>query len=262
MRRILCIVYGTIAYLLFVATWAYFIGFLSGIGVPKSVDSGPATGRLEAVAWNLGMLAIFFTHHSVMARSGAKRVLTKLIPPVIERSTYVLVASLAFGLVFWQWHPLPRVVWHAQGLARGALLAGFWAGVVVALVAAYTIDGFELFGLRQVLVHSRSRAPKRTAFATPGLYRLVRHPMMTGILLSLWCAPTMSEGRLLLATAMSAYIYLAVKLLEERDLRRTFGAEYERYERQVPMVVPHTGFHGTGCPLRRFRPEDQWFNRE
>jgi len=245
MRRFLCVVYGMVAYLLFLAVWAYFVGFLSGIGVPRSVDSGPATGRLEAVAWDVGLLAIFFTHHSVMARSGAKGVLAKAISPVIwpvvERSTYVLVASLALGLVFWQWRPLPRLVWQAHGLARLVVLAGFWAGVIVALVAAYTIDGLELFGLRQVLVHSRGRAPKRAAFAAPGLYRLVRHPLMTGILLSLWCAPTMSEGRLLLATTMSAYICLAVKLLEERDLRKTFGAEYERYEREVPMVVPHKG---------------------
>jgi protein-S-isoprenylcysteine O-methyltransferase Ste14 len=245
MRRFLCVVYGTVAYLLFLATWLYFIGFLSGIGVPKSVDSGPAGGPLEAVAWDVALLAIFFTHHSVMARSGVKRVLSKAISPVIwpvlERSTYVLVASLALDLVFWQWRPLPAVVWQTHGLARLVVLAGFWVGVIVALAAAYTIDGLELFGLRQVLVQFRGRALKRVAFATPGLYRLVRHPLMTGILLALWCAPAMSEGRLLLATAMSAYIYLAVKLLEERDLRKTFGPDYERYQREVPMVVPYKG---------------------
>ena len=241
MDRLLCVVYGTLAYLLFLATWAYFVGFLSGIAVPKAVDGGPVAGALEAVGWDVGLLAIFFTHHSVMARSGAKRILTKVISPVWERSTYVLVASLALDLVFWQWRPLPGGVWEAHGLARLVVLAGFWAGVLIALAAAYTIDGLELFGLRQVVVHFRRNAPKRTAFATPGLYRLVRHPLMTGILLALWCAPTMSVGRLLLATAMSAYIYVAVKLLEERDLRKTFGAEYERYQREVPMVVPYKG---------------------
>jgi protein-S-isoprenylcysteine O-methyltransferase Ste14 len=252
MRRILCVVYGTIAYLLFLATWAYFVGFLSGIGVPKSVDSGPPTRPLSAVAWDVGLLAIFFTHHSVMARSGAKRVLTRAISPVVwpvlERATYVLVASLALDLVFWQWRPLPGVVWHAQGLARLVVLVGFWVGVVIALVAAYTIDGFELFGLRQVLVPFRGSAPKRTTFATPGLYRIVRHPLMTGILLSLWCAPTMSVGRLVLAATMSAYIYLAVKLLEERDLRKAFGAAYARYQREVPMVAPYKGIRRRRSP--------------
>jgi protein-S-isoprenylcysteine O-methyltransferase Ste14 len=245
MRRLLCVVYGTVAYLLFLATWATFIGFLSGIAVPKSIDSGPAARPLEAVAWNVGLLALFFTHHSVMARSGAKRILAKAISPVVwpvlERATYVLVASLALDLLFWQWRPLPAVVWQAQGVTRVVVLVGFWTGVAVALVAAYTFDGLELFGLRQALVRFRGLAPKHATFATPGLYRLVRHPLMTGILLSLWCAPTMSEGRLLLATAMSAYIYLAVKLLEERDLRKTFGAAYERYQREVPMVVPYKG---------------------
>jgi protein-S-isoprenylcysteine O-methyltransferase Ste14 len=241
MRRFLYLVYGSLAYLLFVGTWAYFIGFLSGIGVPKSIDGGPATGRLATVAWDIGLLAIFFTHHSVMARSGAKRLLTKAISPVVERATYVLVASLALDLLFWRWRPLPAVVWQAQGLGRLVVLVGFWTGVILALVAAFTIDGFDLFGLRQVLVHFRGRAPKRAAFATPGLYRLVRHPLMTGILLSLWSVPIMSQGRLLLATTMSAYIYLAVKLLEERDLRKIFGPEYERYQQEVPMLVPYKG---------------------
>jgi protein-S-isoprenylcysteine O-methyltransferase Ste14 len=242
MRRLLYVVYGMFAYLLFVATWAYFVGFLAGVAVPRSVDGGgPAAGALAAVAWDVGLLVIFFVHHSVMARSGAKRILTRALSPVLERSTYVLVASLALDLVFWQWRPLPAVVWRAQGLARLVVLAGFWAGVLVALAAANTLDGFELFGVRQVLTHFRGSAPKRPAFATPGLYRLVRHPLMTGILLSLWCAPTMTVGRLLLAAAMSAYIYVAVKMLEERDLRKTFGAAYERYQRDVPMVVPYKG---------------------
>jgi protein-S-isoprenylcysteine O-methyltransferase Ste14 len=241
MRRLLYVVYGTLAYLLFLAVWAYFVGFLSGIAVPKSIDSGPAPGAFEAVVWDVGLVVMFSLHHSVMARSGAKRILTKALSPILERSTYVLVASLVLGLVFWQWRPLPRVVWQAHGLGRLLVLAGFWAGVIAALVAAHTLDGFELFGLRQVLVHFRGGAPKRATFATPGLYRLVRHPLMTGILLSLWCAPTMSAGRLLLAVAMSAYIALAVKLLEERDLRRAFGNEYERYQREVPMVVPYKG---------------------
>jgi protein-S-isoprenylcysteine O-methyltransferase Ste14 len=197
-----------------------------------------------------------------MARSGAKRLLTKAISPVVERATYVLVASLTLDLLFWQWRPLPGVVWHAQGLARLIVLVGFWAGVIVALVAAFTIDGFDLFGLRRVLVHFRGRAPKRTAFATPGLYRLVRHPLMTGILLSLWCVPIMSEGRLLLATTMSAYIYLAVKLLEERDLRNTFGAEYERYQREVPMLVPYSGLHRKSPNLGRPPHEHQRLIRE
>jgi len=181
-----------------------------------------------------------------MARPAAKRALTRLIPPGLERSTYVLVASLALDLVLWQWRPLPIVVWHAQGLARLVVLAGFWTGVVVALVAAHTIDGWALFGVRQVLVALPASAPKRATFATPGLYRLVRHPLMTGILLSLWCAPTMSKGRLLLAAAMTAYIWLAVRLLEERDLRRTFGADYETYQREVPMLVPYKGVRPNG----------------
>jgi protein-S-isoprenylcysteine O-methyltransferase Ste14 len=246
MRRLLRIVYGLVAYLLFLVSWASFIAFLADLGLSSSIDRGPAAGAGAAAAWDVGLLLIFFTHHSVMARPAAKRVLTRVIPQVLERSTYVLVASLALDLVLWQWRPLPSAVWHAQGPVRVVVLAGFWVGVVVALVAAHTIDGWALFGVRQVLFPRRVSAPKRAAFVAPGLYRLVRHPLMTGILLSLWCAPTMTQGRLLLAAAMSAYICLAVKLLEERDLRRTFGADYERYQREVPMVVPYKGVRPNG----------------
>jgi len=150
----------------------------------------------------------------------------------------VLVSCLALALVMWQWRALPAVVWQLEGAARVAVLVVFGAGVVTSLVASHLLDGLELFGVRQVLAYFRGRAVPQAPLRLPGLYRLVRHPLMTGMIMTFWAAPMMSEGRLLLAVVMTGYIVLAVKLLEERDLRRTFGAEYERYQREVPMLLP------------------------
>jgi protein-S-isoprenylcysteine O-methyltransferase Ste14 len=160
------------------------------------------------------------------------------VAPAVERSTYVLIASLAMVLLMAMWRPLPQVVWQAGGAVRVVALVVFWAGVLISLAGSHMLDGLELFGVRQVLAYFRGRELAGTPFRTPGLYRLVRHPMMTGMLMTFWAGPTMTQGRLLLAAAMSGYILAAVKWLEERDLRKTFGTEYERYEREVPMLLP------------------------
>lgn len=238
MRKLLALVYGGAIYALFGLTWAYFVGFLGGFPVPKNIDSGAVAPLPEALAIDLGCLALFFTHHSVMARARAKRAIARFVAPPLERSTYVLVATLAIILLIAMWRPLPQVVWHADGAVRVVILVVFWVGVLVSLAASNTLDGLELFGVRQVVAYFRERALPSTPFRTPGLYRLVRHPMMTGMLMTFWSAPTMTQGRLLLAAAMSGYILAAVKWLEERDLRKAFGAEYERYQRNVPMLLP------------------------
>jgi protein-S-isoprenylcysteine O-methyltransferase Ste14 len=238
MRKLLALAYGVAVYGLFGLTWAYFVGFLGGFPVPKTVDSGAAARPLEALAIDLGCLALFFAHHSVMARARAKLAIARFVPPAVERSTYVLVATLAIVLLMAMWRPLPEIVWQAGGAVRAVVLVVFWTGVLVALAGSHTLDGLELFGVRQVLAYFRGRTLPSTPFRTPGLYRLVRHPMMSGMLMSFWAAPTMTQGRLLLAASMSAYILAAVKWLEERDLRKAFGAEYERYRRQVPMLLP------------------------
>jgi protein-S-isoprenylcysteine O-methyltransferase Ste14 len=238
MRRLLTLVYGIVIYGLFGLTWAYFVGFLGGFPVPKSIDSGPLAPLPEALAIDLGFLALFFAHHSVMARARAKRAIARFVPPTVERSTYVLISSLAMVFLMAVWRPLPSIVWQAHGAGRAVVLVVFWAGVLVSVAGSHTIDGLELFGVRQVLAFFRGRSLPATPFRTPGLYRLVRHPMMSGMVTTFWAAPTMTQGRLLLAAAMSVYILAAVKYLEERDLRRAFGPEYERYQREVSMLLP------------------------
>jgi protein-S-isoprenylcysteine O-methyltransferase Ste14 len=249
MRKLLAVVYGVAAYVLFGLTWAYFVGFLGAFPVPKGIDSGAVAPLPEALAIDVGCLALFFAHHSVMARARAKLALARFLAPAVERSTYVLVASLALVLLMALWHPMPQVVWQAGGIARLVVLGVFWTGVLVSLAGSHMLDGLAVFGVRQVLAYSRGHALPSVPFRTPGLYRLVRHPMMTGMLMTFWAAPTMTRGRLLLAAAMSGYILAAVKWLEERDLRKAFGTEYERYAREVPMLLPMT--------MRRRRPGER-----
>jgi protein-S-isoprenylcysteine O-methyltransferase Ste14 len=238
MRKLLALVYGVVVYGLFGLTWVYFLGFLGGFPVPKGIDSGAAAPVPEALSIDLGCLALFFAHHSVMARARAKHKIARLVPPAVERSTYVLMATLFIALLMAMWRPLPGAVWQVDGVARVVLTAVFWTGVLIGLAGSHMLDGLELFGVRQVLAYFRGRALPATPFRTPGLYRLVRHPMMTGMLMTFWSAPTMTQGGLLFAAAMSAYILAAVKWLEERDLRKAFGPEYERYQREVPMLLP------------------------
>jgi protein-S-isoprenylcysteine O-methyltransferase Ste14 len=238
MNKLIAVVFGIVVYAFFGLTWTYFIGFLTGFAVPKSIDSGAVTPRPEALAIDIALLVLFFAHHSVMARARAKSAIARFVAPAVERSTYVLVASLALLLLMLLWRPMPQVVWQAGGAVRVMVLVVFWTGVLVSLAASNTIDGLAVFGVRQVLAYFRGREIPSVPFRTPGLYRLVRHPMMTGMLMTFWAWPTMTQGRLLLAVAMSGYILAAVKWLEERDLRKAFGTEYERYEREVPMLLP------------------------
>lgn len=238
MNRLLAVLYGVVAYGFFGLTWAYFIGFLTGFAVPKSIDSGAAAPLPVSLAVDLALLVLFFAHHSVMARARAKRAIARLVAPAVERSTYVLFASLMLVLLMALWRPLPQPVWQAGGAVRVGVLVVFWTGVLVSLVASNAIDGLAVFGVRQVLAYFHGREIPSVPFRTPGLYRFVRHPMMTGMLMTFWAWPVMTQGRLLLAVAMSTYILAAVKWLEERDLHRAFGTEYARYAREVPMLLP------------------------
>lgn len=238
MSRLLIAIYGVLCYLLFFATFVYFIGFVAGIGVPKGVDDGTVIAWPPALAVDLGLIALFGIQHSVMARAGFKRVWTRVVPEPAERSTYVLLSNLALILLYWLWQPLPGVVWSADAAwLRGLLWAGFFAGWGILFVSTWMIDHFGLFGLRQVWNNWRGSHPQAPDFQTPGLYKWVRHPMMTGFFLGLWCAPDMSAGHLLFAAGMSAYIVVGT-VYEERGLVQAFGQRYRAYAARVPRFFP------------------------
>ncbi len=239
MNRTLALLYGAVCYLVFLVTFLYAIGFVAGFGVPKHIDNGIETGWAASFAINILLLGLFAIQHSLMARPAFKRWWTRFVPPVIERSTYVLFSSLALIALFAWWRPLPTMVWQVDAEPlRWLLYALFAAGWLIVLTGTFLISHFDLFGLRQVWLHARGRPEPDTPFVTRAYYKLVRHPLMLGFLIAFWATPTMSQGHLLFALMTTGYIVVAVKFLEERDLVASHGETYREYQRKVPMLLP------------------------
>ena len=240
MRGLLSFLYGVAAYVASLAALLYFIGFSGNLLVPKSVDVGAGAPWAEALATNLLLLALFGLQHSVMARRGFKRWWTRVVPPAVERSTYMVGTCAVLALLFRFWVPIEApVVWQVE---HGAGLALLWSlfglGWLLVLVSTFLINHFELFGLQQVFARLTQRAVPEAQFRTPLLYRYVRHPLYVGLLLTFWSVPVMTAGRLLFAVGLSAYILIGITF-EERDLLRQFGERYRSYREQVGMLVPH-----------------------
>lgn len=231
-------VYGTVCYALFLGVFTYAIGFVENVGVPRSIDHAATAMPLQAVMINVVLLTLFAVQHSVMARPAFKRWWTRWVPPPVERSTYVLLASACLALLFWQWRSVDVVVWEVTSEpARIALTAVSLTGWAIVLASTFMIDHFELFGLKQVLSIWRSKSKPTTGFRTVLLYRVVRHPLMLGFLIAFWATPTMTGGHLLFAAVTTAYILIALRL-EERDLTDELGEAYTRYRQRVPMLLP------------------------
>jgi protein-S-isoprenylcysteine O-methyltransferase Ste14 len=238
MGRILTFLYGLAAYVIFLVTFLYAIGFVTGLVVPKTIDSGPAVPLAEALIVNLLLLTLFAVQHSVMARQEFKRWWTQFVPASIERSTYVLLASLALALLLWQWRPMPTVVWSVSNPQIAmALLALSLFGWFLVLISTFMISHFELFGLSQVVMRLTGKTMPKIDFKTPGLYKIVRHPIYLGFIVAFWAAPTMTQGHLLFAAVTTAYIFVGI-MLEERDLVAMFGDDYRRYRERVAMLIP------------------------
>ena len=240
MKRVLMLTYGVVSYAAFFLTFLYAIGFLGNVVVPKSLDSGPVDPWQTALAIDLALLSLFAVQHSVMARQGFKRLLTRVIPDAAERSTYVLASSLALILLFWQWRPLGGVIWDVQNSTGRALLyGGFAFGWGLVLLTTFVINHFDLFGLRQTWRAFRGQPQTGLRFVTPVLYRIVRHPLYVGWLFTFWSTPTMTVTHLVFAMVTTAYILAAIQL-EERDLM-SMHPEYASYRQRVPMLVPTLG---------------------
>lgn len=238
MGGIAAVLYGTAGYVLFLGTFLYAIAFVGNLPVDKTIDSGAAGPIIPALVIDTLLLGIFAIQHSVMARPAFKAWWTQAVPKSVERTTYVILASLALVLLYWQWRPLPAPVWTVSNPAGILVLqAVFWLGWVVVLVSTFLINHFELFGLRQVVARMSGRSLPAPVFRTPFLYKRVRHPIYLGFLLAFWATPTMTAGHLLFAVATTGYILIGI-WLEERDLIALFGDQYRRYREQVSMLLP------------------------
>ena len=251
MNRIGVFVYGVGAYVIFLVTFLYAVGFVGDFTVPRSIDAAPEGPLATAVAIDVLLLGLFALQHSVMARPAFKRWWTRIVPEPAERSTYVLLSSAALLLLFWQWRPIGGIVWEVEHPVGRALLYGAFAGGwLTVLVTTFLINHFDLFGLRQVWLHLRGKPYRPLGFVTPGPYRHVRHPLYVGWLFAFWATPTMTAAHLLFALATTGYILIAIQL-EERDLADVHGKAYVDYRRSVPMLVPRVGRARTGgAPVR------------
>lgn len=238
MRRHLVFAFGLASYFAFLGTFLYAIGFVGDFAVPRSIDSAAAQPVGLASLINALLLGVFAVQHSVMARPGFKRWWTRIVPEPMERSTYVLLSSLALILLFWQWRPMGGIVWHVESPAgRAVLYSLFGFGWLTVLVTTFMINHFDLFGLRQVWLYWRGKPYTSLRFTTPGPYKYVRHPLYVGWLTAFWATPTMTVAHLVFALGTTAYILIAIRF-EERDLVEFHGEEYAEYRQRVPMLLP------------------------
>ncbi len=239
MTRFLSFLYGVIAYIIFLGSFLYAIGFVGDIWVPKTINTGvESSSIIQALLVNAGLLALFAIQHSVMARKGFKRWWTKIIPSHLERSTYVLISSLILILLFWQWRPMNDVIWNIESGIGSIILTGlFWLGWGIVLSSTFMINHFDLFGLRQVYLHLKGKEITPIEFKEPWLYKYMRHPLMLGFIIAFWATPYMTLGHLVFAIATTGYIFVGI-WFEERDLIRYHGAKYKEYRKRVRMIIP------------------------
>jgi protein-S-isoprenylcysteine O-methyltransferase Ste14 len=238
MGRLIALLYGLAAYLVFFFAFLYAIGFVEGLWVPKTIDTGTVVPTTEALIVNLLLMSLFAVQHSVMARRQFKEWWTQYVPKSVERSTYVLFASLALLLLFWQWRPMPDVMWQVADPSTAMAITGLsFVGWLLVLTSTFLINHFELFGVHQVVNNLAGRSMSEPRFKAPVLYKVVRHPIYLGFIIAFWAAPVMTVGHALFAAVTTAYIFVGI-WLEERDLTELFGDEYRRYKERVSMLVP------------------------
>lgn len=238
MKKFLTLGYGLICYLAFFATILYAIGFVGDMIVPKTIDSNPAAPLWKSMVVNASLLLLFAVQHSVMARPAFKRWWTGIIPVYLERSTYVLLASLCLMLLMWQWQPMGGLIWLVTNeTLQTVLMVSYFIGWGLVFISTFLINHFDLFGLRQVWLQFLGKPYHALPFRVPLFYRFVRHPLYLGFLIAFWSTAVMTAAHLLFALLTTGYILTAIRF-EEKDLQHHFGKKYQDYKKRVPMILP------------------------
>ncbi len=262
MKKLLYFMYAIVCYAIFFATFLYLIGFVENVSrfsfgqqlaplFAKTLDTGhQVLPVLPALLIDLLLIALFGAQHSVMARPAFKKQWTKIVPTPIERSTYVLLASLALIVLFYCWQPIQLTLWDlSHSLVGDVFFFLSLLGWVLLLISTFLINHFDLFGLRQVYLYGReNKKSGKLAFRAPGFYKLIRHPIYFSFLVAFWFAPVMTLGHLVFTLGMTTYIFIGI-YHEERDLMHAFGDTYRAYRSQVPKIIPFTRATAESEPL-------------
>tara|TARA_R110001583_G_scaffold69450_2_gene196911 strand:+ start:1124 stop:1903 length:780 start_codon:yes stop_codon:yes gene_type:complete len=240
-QKSIVFIYGIIAYVIFLVVFLYAIAFVGDFVVPKTINSGVEPTLTKAILINTILLSIFAIQHSVMARPKFKKMFNSVFNSSIERSTYILLTSLALILIYWKWQPINTIVWEVENqVVKTIVIAMFCIGWLIVLLSTFMISHFELFGLTQIVDNFKNRTTPNPKFQTNYLYKVVRHPIMLGFLIAFWATPVMTVGHLMFTIITTLYILIAIKYLEEKDLKKFIGKEYETYQKEVPMIIPFT----------------------
>lgn len=239
MKKLIIFLYGILSYFVFLGAFLYAIGFVGNFLVPKSIDSGTESSLMNAILINVVLLSIFAIQHTIMARPIFKKWWNSIIDPASERSTFVLLSSLALILMYWKWVPIKSIIWQVENEILILVIYGiFVLGWLIVLLSTFMINHFHLFGLKQIYDNMQSQEISGLKFRKQYLYKLVRHPIMLGFIIAFWATPVMTTGHLLFAVVTTLYIFIAVKYLEEPDLKNAIGEPYEDYQKEVPMIIP------------------------
>ena len=241
MRKMILLIYGILAYIIFLIAFLYSIGFVNNLWVPKGIDIGVEINLMTALLFNVGLLSLFALQHSVMTRQAFKKWWGQIIGKPAERSTYILLTSLALLLLFWKWQPMPTTVRTIENNSMAiSVQVIYFIGWSIVLLSTFMISHFELFDLTQIVDNLKNNVSKSPSFQSNFFYGLVRHPIMLGFLIVFWATPTMTTGHLLFAVVTTVYILFAVKFLEERDFKKALGETYINYQKKIPMLISFT----------------------
>jgi protein-S-isoprenylcysteine O-methyltransferase Ste14 len=236
MSRTLIFIYGIVSFLIALGGLFFFVLLLSD----REIHSNPNHVKpvATAIQVNVSLIVLFGLQHSIMARQWFKDALTKFIPPVTERSTYVLFSGVVMFLMSYYWQNIAGTLWEIENSAARVVVTAFQLfGWGLLVLAASQVNPYELMGLQQVYFHFVGKTEPVAKFTENFPYGLVRHPIQLGVIIGMLAEPTMTISHLLLFVSMTLYIFIGL-YFEEKNLVKTFGKTYTKYQQRVPMVIP------------------------